>query len=156
VWFFFFFFFFSSRRRHTRFSRDWSSDVCSSDLASVFVLVLPRGGANSYAVWVAASVSGILSLLTMAMFGQVAAEGVLIHKIEWIGTLGLNLTLRMDGLAWLFAVLITVIGLLVVLYARYYMSPQDPIARLYALLMAFMGAMLGSLRSGHIIRPPLC
>src|SRR6266511_3544837 len=30
---YFFFFFFSSRRRHTRFSRDWSSDVCSSDLA---------------------------------------------------------------------------------------------------------------------------
>src|SRR5690606_40846250 len=28
------FFFFSSRRRHTRFSRDWSSDVCSSDLVS--------------------------------------------------------------------------------------------------------------------------
>ena len=28
----FYFFFFSSRRRHTRFSRDWSSDVCSSDL----------------------------------------------------------------------------------------------------------------------------
>src|SRR5690606_41098065 len=26
-------FFFSSRRRHTRFSRDWSSDVCSSDLS---------------------------------------------------------------------------------------------------------------------------
>src|SRR5690606_40934565 len=39
---FFFFFFFSSRRRHTRFSRDWSSDVCSSDLSvkvtSVFLL----------------------------------------------------------------------------------------------------------------------
>src|SRR5690606_40193977 len=29
------FFFFSSRRRHTRFSRDWSSDVCSSDLYMV-------------------------------------------------------------------------------------------------------------------------
>src|SRR3712207_8840304 len=28
-----FFFFFSSRRRHTRYWRDWSSDVCSSDLA---------------------------------------------------------------------------------------------------------------------------
>src|SRR5690606_39502186 len=28
--------FFSSRRRHTRFSRDWSSDVCSSDLAEVY------------------------------------------------------------------------------------------------------------------------
>src|SRR5690606_39442504 len=32
--FFYFFFFFSSRRRHTRFSRDWSSDVCSSDLTA--------------------------------------------------------------------------------------------------------------------------
>src|SRR2546422_1661046 len=31
---FFVFFFFSSRRRHTRCSRDWSSDVCSSDLPS--------------------------------------------------------------------------------------------------------------------------
>src|SRR2546429_2163686 len=30
----FFFFFFSSRRRHTRCSRDWSSDVCSSDLTA--------------------------------------------------------------------------------------------------------------------------
>src|SRR5882762_5574175 len=29
-----FFFFFSSRRRHTRFKCDWSSDVCSSDLAN--------------------------------------------------------------------------------------------------------------------------
>src|SRR2546429_9920171 len=32
---FFFFFFFSSRRRHTRCSRDWSSDVCSSDLERI-------------------------------------------------------------------------------------------------------------------------
>src|SRR5256885_4719770 len=32
-----FFFFFSSRRRHTRLQGDWSSDVCSSDLASVQV-----------------------------------------------------------------------------------------------------------------------
>src|SRR5206468_9769615 len=34
----FFFFFFSSRRRHTRSDRDWSSDVCSSDLAIAEVL----------------------------------------------------------------------------------------------------------------------
>src|SRR5690606_40036490 len=34
-----FLFFFSSRRRHTRFSRDWSSDVCSSDLAKVFYVL---------------------------------------------------------------------------------------------------------------------
>src|SRR2546430_4294329 len=38
-------FFFSSRRRHTRFDCDWSSDVCSSDLAAG--LRLPRGGSPS-------------------------------------------------------------------------------------------------------------
>src|SRR5690606_39732884 len=34
------FFFFSSRRRHTRFSRDWSSDVCSSDLQRRIIIPL--------------------------------------------------------------------------------------------------------------------
>src|SRR5690606_40662875 len=33
-------FFFSSRRRHTRFSRDWSSDVCSSDLIASFLTTI--------------------------------------------------------------------------------------------------------------------
>src|SRR5207302_7281867 len=37
-------FFFSSRRRHTRFSRDWSSDVCSSDLYSLTFVVRPQLG----------------------------------------------------------------------------------------------------------------
>src|SRR5439155_18222257 len=37
---FFFFFFFSSRRRHTRWPRDWSSDVCSSDLCGRAVFAL--------------------------------------------------------------------------------------------------------------------
>src|SRR5690606_41029010 len=43
------FLFFSSRRRHTRFSRDWSSDVCSSDLRLMIendaacVVLIPKG-----------------------------------------------------------------------------------------------------------------
>src|SRR2546429_3097543 len=38
-----FVFFFSSRRRHTRCSRDWSSDVCSSDLSAALYIELPPG-----------------------------------------------------------------------------------------------------------------
>src|SRR5690606_39435512 len=41
-------FFFSSRRRHTRFSRDWSSDVCSSDLNAARVRELGQHKLNSY------------------------------------------------------------------------------------------------------------
>src|SRR5690242_21663343 len=36
-------FFFSSRRRHTRLTCDWSSDVCSSDLAALDLLARPEG-----------------------------------------------------------------------------------------------------------------
>src|SRR5258707_15508759 len=43
------FFFFSSRRRHTRYWRDWSSDVCSSDLALAAVAFAPAVNAASAA-----------------------------------------------------------------------------------------------------------
>src|SRR5690606_39599904 len=39
---------FSSRRRHTRFSRDWSSDVCSSDLKNIISF---GGFKNHFALW---------------------------------------------------------------------------------------------------------
>src|SRR6266496_6350151 len=47
--FFFFFFFFSSRRRHTRSLRDWSSDVCSSDLLWLRVAGQPQTCSGSRA-----------------------------------------------------------------------------------------------------------
>src|SRR5204862_698650 len=47
--FFFFFFFFSSRRRHTRSLRDWSSDVCSSDLFLIFIALFVYIGASQEA-----------------------------------------------------------------------------------------------------------
>src|SRR5438445_8914376 len=44
--FFVFFFFFSSRRRHTRYWRDWSSDVCSSDLVPFAPSLAPANGGS--------------------------------------------------------------------------------------------------------------
>ena len=48
-----------------------------------------------------------------------------------------------------FAVLVTGIGFLVILYARYYMSPADPVPRFFSFLLAFMGSMLGVVRGGR-------
>ena len=73
------------------------------------------------------------------------------HEIAWLPTFGLSLTLRLDGFAWLFMMLITAIGLLVVLYARYYLSPKDPAARFFSCLLAFMGAMGGVVLSGNLV-----
>ena len=115
-------------------------------LACILAYAL-QGRLSSGAVYVAGGVAALLFLVTLLLFPQVSAGDALIYRIEWIPQLGLNLTLRMDGLAWLFCVLITLIGLLVVLYARYYMSPQDPVPRFFSVLMAFMGAMLGTVLS---------
>src|SRR5438874_9763150 len=41
-------FFFSSRRRHTRSLRDWSSDVCSSDLFQPVLAILRSGGSSDF------------------------------------------------------------------------------------------------------------
>src|SRR5690606_41028586 len=57
--------FFSSRRRHTRFSRDWSSDVCSSDL-----------GFLAYLLW------GAFPLYFVALKPAGAWE-ILAHRIVW-------------------------------------------------------------------------
>src|SRR3546814_15819072 len=62
------------------------------------------------------------------------------------------LTLRLNGFSWLFSVLILGIGGVVVLYARYYMSSDDPVSRFFAFLMAFMGSMLGMVLSGNLIQ----
>ena len=78
--------------------------------------------------------------------------GVLVERLSWLPGLGLDLVVRLDGFAWMFAVLVTVIGALVALYARYYMSPEDPVARFYASFLAFMGAMLGVVLSGNLVQ----
>ena len=66
--------------------------------------------------------------------------------------MGLDIAFRLDGLGLLFAGLILGIGGLVVLYARYYLSEQDNLGRLYAYLLLFMGAMLGVVLSENLIQ----
>src|SRR6185437_10060335 len=65
---------------------------------------------------------------------------------------GLDLVLRVDGLAWLFLLLICGIGLLVAVYARYYMPAEDPLGRFCGLLLAFMGAMVGVVTAGNVVQ----
>src|SRR5690606_15067457 len=74
------------------------------------------------------------------------------REIAWLPELGLNPVFRLDGLGWLFTMMISGIGFLIVLYARYYMSPEDPAPRFFSFLLAFMGAMLGIVLSGNLIQ----
>ncbi len=74
---------------------------------------------------------------------RVAVDGAQIVSLPWAPGLGLTLQFNLDGLGLLFALMITVIGTLIVLYASAYMKGHPHIARLLASLFVFMGAMLG-------------
>src|SRR5205809_1645027 len=80
VLFFFFFFFFSSRRRHTRCSRDWSSDVCSSDLHSIHpvgYMNLLADGAHNFIDGAIIGASYVVSLHV----GIATTMAVIFHEI---------------------------------------------------------------------------
>lgn len=120
-------------------------------LGAVAAGLLPTHARNAAAALAGAvALTGLL--LVWVAYPTVAAGGVLRAEFAWMPALGLNLSLRMDGFAWLFAGLVTGIGALVVLYARYYMAEEDPVPRFFAFLLAFMGAMTGVVVSGNLVQ----
>ncbi|MCY1022293.1 monovalent cation/H+ antiporter subunit A [Pyxidicoccus sp. MSG2] len=100
-----------------------------------------------------AGLTALLGLVGVALhFPKVRGGGQLVERIPWVPSLGLDLVLRLDGFSWTFCVLVLGIGALVMLYARYYLSPSDPVPRFFAFLLAFMGAMLGVVLSGNLLQ----
>src|SRR5216684_5939900 len=80
-----FFFFFSSRRRHTRCSRDWSSDVCSSDLLAHFLgegVVELQGPARDPIGVVLAAAEGAREIVVRGRDTVVDAQGRQIRREE--------------------------------------------------------------------------
>ena len=118
---------------------------------SAAALLLPVNARNAEA-WLAGAITLAALLIAATSYPDIARGDVIRAEIQWLPALGLDFTLRMDGFAWMFAVLVTGIGFLVVLYARYYMSAQDPVPRFFSFFLAFMGAMLGVVLSGNVIQ----
>jgi multicomponent K+:H+ antiporter subunit A len=117
---------------------------------SVVAALLPTHARNAAAAWAAlVSLAGLSWLL--GLYPAVRDAGVLRESLAWMPDAGLALTIRIDGFAWMFGVLVTGIGLLVAIYGRYYMAASDPVARFYAFFLAFMGAMLGVVVAGNLL-----
>jgi multicomponent K+:H+ antiporter subunit A len=122
-------------------------------LGALVAALLPNNNNRNLEAWLA----GGVALLTLIMvwllyYPAVADGGVPRLELPWVPELGLTFVLRMDGLASVFAVMVAGIGFLVVLYARYYMSHEDPIPRFFAFLLAFMGSMMGLVLSGNLVQ----
>lgn len=119
-------------------------------LGSLIAALLPADARNRES-WLAGGIALAGLVISIGLFFQME-QGTLYYRASWLPEYGLEFVLRMDGLAWLFTILVQGIGLLVVLYARYYMSADDPVPRFFSFLLSFMGAMLGVVLSGNLIQ----
>ncbi len=104
-----------------------------------------------WSAWLAGGVTLSALLLLITQMPAVFAGEVLVGGVQWLPQFGLNFTFRLDGLGLLFAVLILGIGLLIVLYANYYLSEAEPIPRFYSFLLLFMSAMLGIVLTENLL-----
>ncbi|CAD7038276.1 monovalent cation/H+ antiporter subunit A [Pseudorhizobium endolithicum] len=120
-------------------------------IGSFAIALLLQTNSRLLPATVAGLVAATVTIATATLYPLIMDGGVVRFEMEWLPQLGVNLTLRMDGLAWIFSMLVGTIGFLVVLYARYYMTEDDPVPRFFSFLLAFMGSMLGIVISGNVI-----
>ena len=101
------------------------------------------------------------SLLSLLLLGiiffyathlpQITKGESFVSSFSWIDSLGIHLTFYLDGLSLFFVMLITVMGLLVLLYSFKYMEDYPNRGVFFCYLLFFMGAMLGLVLSANLI-----
>ncbi|MCZ4367349.1 monovalent cation/H+ antiporter subunit A [Sulfitobacter dubius] len=89
---------------------------------------------------------GLLTHLPAVLAGELVTA-----RVDWIPQLGLNLTLMLDSLGFFFACLILGIGLLIIAYARSYLSRDDHMGEFFTYLLLFQGAMVGIVLSNNVL-----
>ena len=121
-------------------------------IASIFIPILYKAFKRIHTGWFVLPIPIILFLFFISTLPQIKRGEVIYQTTNWIPSLDINFTVIVDGLSLLFALLITGIGSLVVLYSIYYLSKErEKLHNFYVYLLMFMGAMLGVVLSDNLI-----
>lgn len=119
-------------------------------LGAIFPALMIRSGRNACAI--ATGTINVLALGLLLTHLPAVSRGETVEAgWSWVPQLGLNVRFFIDGLSMLFAVMILAIGLLVVIYARFYLSRKDPMGNFYTYLLLFQGAMVGVVLSNNTL-----
>mgnify|MGYP001794442435 CR=1 FL=1 len=112
--------------------------------------IMIRAGRTVCATFTA--VPTALALVILLVLAPSVLRGEIVQaQIAWLPQLGLSASFFLDGLGLLFAAMILGVGLLITLYARFYLSGDDPMGQFYTYLLLFQGAMLGIVLSDNIL-----
>jgi multicomponent Na+:H+ antiporter subunit A len=121
---------------------------------AVLPLALPwltrRMGARGFLV--AATLPAVAFVQAAVMAPTILAGGEVVERVEWIPSLEISLTMRMDALGWIMTLIVTGVGALVLLYCRWYFDgKKDGLGLFNAVLLAFAGAMYGLVLTDDIV-----
>jgi multicomponent Na+:H+ antiporter subunit A len=125
-------------------------------LCFLLAIACPWIGRIKAAGW-QSSLGWILAVLPFGLFLRflflipTISHHPLTQSYAWLPQLGVQLSFYVDGLSNLFAIAITGIGTLVVIYSGAYLKNHPQIGRFYAYLFFFMGSMLGIVVSDNLI-----
>ena len=121
--------------------RPWAGWLAA--LAPLVVTVWQIAAASPFLGWDAAASSGTLADVQHGAFHA--------EQYQWIETLGLALSFRLDGLSLLFGLIISGIGAAVALYTHYYLESDERQGYFYLSLFAFMASMLGLVWADNLL-----
>ena len=120
---------------------------------TLLVLLLPFLGAavapllckalKHNAAWLLAVLPALIFAHLLGFVGVVAGGGAVAQGYDWIPSLGVRFSWYLDGLSLTFALLISGIGTLIVLYSGGYLKGNPQQGRFLSFILLFMGAMVG-------------
>ncbi|MBM7704650.1 Na+/H+ antiporter subunit A [Metabacillus iocasae] len=126
--------------------------ILSPFILAIFIPLFYKSFRNIHTGWFVLPLPIILFAYFTQFFTGVSSGNAYFYSFNWIPSLGINFDVYVDGLGLLFALLITGIGSLVVLYSIYYLSKtKEALHSFYVYLLLFMGAMLGVVLSDNLI-----
>ncbi|MEN3792868.1 putative monovalent cation/H+ antiporter subunit A [Fulvimarina sp. MAC3] len=106
---------------------------------------------KSHSTWLLALAPAAAFMIFLRGVFEVAQGTVYRWGFEWIPSFDVAFSFRLDGLSMVFALLITGIGTLIILYAGGYMKGHKDQGRFYSFMLMFMGSMLGLVVADDLI-----
>jgi multicomponent Na+:H+ antiporter subunit A len=101
--------------------------------------------------WLLAMLPAALTIYFATYIPAVAAGAAITIHYPWAPGLGVDMSFLVDGLSLLFALMISLIGTFIVIYAGAYLAGHRDLPRFYVVILAFMASMLGLVLSDNLI-----
>lgn len=126
--------------------------IISPLLFAIFIPIFYKKFPRIHTGWFVLPLPVVLFVYLFTFISKTSNQEMIMETVNWIPSLGIDFTAKVDGLGLLFALLITGIGALVVLYSIYYLDKdKEALNSFYVFLLLFMGAMLGVVLSDNLL-----